>query len=121
MIRNYLKIAFRTLWNNKLFSFVNIFGLALSMSVGIKLIANIKNNFDTKEFVKYLAWAGALGLPVGWFLGKLLHDRLGNAVDFGAKNLTIGFAVVVVVGLLTTLSQTLRAGRNNPSNILRGQ
>ena len=75
----------------------------------------------TKEFVKYLAWAGALGLPVGWFLGKLLHDRLGNAVDFGAKNLTIGFVVVVVVGLLTTLSQTLRAGRNNPSNILRGQ
>ena len=50
MLRNYLKIAFRNIWNNKLFSFVNIFGLALSMSVGIKLIAGIKNNLDTDHF-----------------------------------------------------------------------
>ena len=75
----------------------------------------------TKEFVKYLAWAGAIGLPVAWFLGRLMHKSLGDAVDFGAKNLIIGFALVVVVGLLTALSQTLRAGRTNPSNILRGQ
>jgi putative ABC transport system permease protein len=33
MIRNYLKIAFRNLLKNKLYSFINIFGLALGMAV----------------------------------------------------------------------------------------
>ena len=39
MFRNYLKIAWRNLVSNKLFSSVNIVGLAISMSVGLLLIA----------------------------------------------------------------------------------
>ena len=32
MIRNYLKIAFRNLWRNKAFSFINIMGLTVGMA-----------------------------------------------------------------------------------------
>src|SRR5882724_6591539 len=32
MIRNYLKIAFRNLWRHRVFSFINIMGLAVGMS-----------------------------------------------------------------------------------------
>jgi putative ABC transport system permease protein len=32
MIRNYFKIAWRNLWNNRLFSFINIFGLAIGIA-----------------------------------------------------------------------------------------
>jgi putative ABC transport system permease protein len=50
MLQNYLKIALRTLWKNKLFSFINIFGLALSMAVGVMLFTTLKANNDTDHF-----------------------------------------------------------------------
>ena len=31
MIKNYLKIAWRNLWKNKTFSFINIFGLSIGL------------------------------------------------------------------------------------------
>ncbi len=39
MLRNYFKIAFRNLWRNKLYSFINISGLALSLTA-VWLIAH---------------------------------------------------------------------------------
>ncbi|MBA3283693.1 MAG: ABC transporter permease [Nitrosopumilus sp.] len=50
MIKNYLKIAIRILWKNKLFSLVNILGLSLSMAVGVILFTGIKATFDTDHF-----------------------------------------------------------------------
>lgn len=49
MLKNYLKIAFRSLLKNKLFSFINIFGLGLSISVCLMVIINVKEHlsFDT--------------------------------------------------------------------------
>jgi putative ABC transport system permease protein len=47
MIKNYIKVALRTLTKNKFFSLINIFGLALSMSICLilfMLIADQKNN-----------------------------------------------------------------------------
>ena len=35
MIRNYLKTAWRNLWNNKLYSFINVAGLATGMAVAL--------------------------------------------------------------------------------------
>lgn len=32
MLKNYLKIAFRNLWRQKAFSFINIMGLAVGMA-----------------------------------------------------------------------------------------
>lgn len=50
MIKNYLKIAIRTLWKNKLFSFVTILGLSLSMAVGVILFTGLKADLDTDYF-----------------------------------------------------------------------
>ena len=55
MLRNYLKIALRSLWKNKLFSFVTIFGLALSMAVSVRLLTQLKSNWDTDHFHPHLA------------------------------------------------------------------
>jgi len=41
MIRNYFKIAIRNIWKDKTFSFINILGLALSMSVCLLIISMI--------------------------------------------------------------------------------
>ncbi|MCJ7579275.1 MAG: ABC transporter permease [Candidatus Aminicenantes bacterium] len=50
MIGNYLKITFRTLLKNKGFSLINIFGLALSMSICLMIIIFIKDQKSSDRF-----------------------------------------------------------------------
>jgi putative ABC transport system permease protein len=50
MIRNYIIIAWRNLLKNRLFSFINIFGLALSMSVCMMVMIQMKDTFSYDNF-----------------------------------------------------------------------
>lgn len=50
MLKNYFKIAFRNLARHKLFSFINIFGLALSMSVCLMVLMRIKDQVSYDKF-----------------------------------------------------------------------
>ncbi|MEP7143883.1 MAG: FtsX-like permease family protein [Ferruginibacter sp.] len=50
MIRNYFKIAFRNLWKHRLFSFINIFGLAAGMLVCIIALIDYNKAFDYDTF-----------------------------------------------------------------------
>jgi putative ABC transport system permease protein len=49
MIKNYLKIAWRNLWNNKLFSFINIIGLAVGISCCVLIFLYVQSelSYDT--------------------------------------------------------------------------
>lgn len=53
MIYNYLKIAIRTLIKNKAFSIINIFGLAVSMSVCLLVIMIVAEQFSTDRSNPY--------------------------------------------------------------------
>ena len=50
MLRNYLKIAIRNLLKNKTFSFINIIGLAVSMSVCLLIISIIADQKSYDQF-----------------------------------------------------------------------
>ena len=50
MIRSYFKIAWRNLMKHKLFSFINIFGLASAMTVCMLALIKIKDAFDYDKF-----------------------------------------------------------------------
>lgn len=50
MLRNYIKIAFRNLARNKIFSFINIFGLGLSMAVCLLVIIHVKDQLSYDKF-----------------------------------------------------------------------
>lgn len=50
MFRNYLKIAIRSLLKNSLTSFINIFGLGLSMSVGLMILVRTQDAFGFDKF-----------------------------------------------------------------------
>ena len=61
MLKNYLKVAFRNLWKNKGFSFINIIGLAIGMSSAILILLWIQNEvtydgFHAKKDRIYEAW-----------------------------------------------------------------
>lgn len=50
MLKNYILIAWRSLLKNKLFSFINIFGLALSMSICMIVLIRITDAFEYDNF-----------------------------------------------------------------------
>lgn len=50
MIRNYLKIAFRNLMKSKVFSFINILGLTIGITVCMMIFLFIMNEFSVDKF-----------------------------------------------------------------------
>src|SRR3954452_5224640 len=50
MIQHYIKIAWRNLTKHKLFSFINIFGLASGMTVCMLAMMKIKEAYDFDNF-----------------------------------------------------------------------
>ncbi len=53
MFYNYIKIAWRNINRQKLFSFINIFGLALSMSIGLMVLVRLKDELSYDKFHPY--------------------------------------------------------------------
>src|SRR6185369_5251399 len=52
MIKNYLKIAWRNLKKNKIFSFINILGLTIGITVCMMIFLFIMNEFSFDRFHK---------------------------------------------------------------------
>ncbi|WP_353128995.1 hypothetical protein [Parapedobacter pyrenivorans] len=50
MIKEYLKVAYRSLLKNKLATLINVFGLGLSMSVGLMILIRTMDAFDIDRF-----------------------------------------------------------------------
>jgi len=50
MFKNYLKVAFRNLWKNKGFSFINIAGLAIGMASAILILLWMQNEISYDDF-----------------------------------------------------------------------
>ncbi|WP_229365994.1 permease prefix domain 2-containing transporter [Fibrisoma montanum] len=73
----------------------------------------------TKNFGILMLIAGLIGVPAGLFCGDLLRKEMGSYLDLGLINISIAFALVAIVGLLTVLSQTIRAGQIEPVKVLK--
>lgn len=54
MLRNYLLIVLRTFWRNKVFSLINILGLALGMACSIMILLWIHDEMSYDKFHKNL-------------------------------------------------------------------
>ena len=52
MIRNYFKTAFRNLWRNKTFSFLNIFGLAVGISCAALIFLWVEDEVSYNDYFK---------------------------------------------------------------------
>ncbi|MEO1098918.1 MAG: hypothetical protein AAFX57_14375, partial [Bacteroidota bacterium] len=62
MLKNYLKVAVRSLLKNKTFSTINIFGLALSMSVCVGIISLGVYSKDPVNFTIVAIIAGLISI-----------------------------------------------------------
>lgn len=50
MLQSYLKIGFRNLWKNKLFSFINIMGLGLAIPFALLALMHLQSTFEFDNF-----------------------------------------------------------------------
>src|SRR6476469_440461 len=50
MIKNYLKTAFRNIWKSKVFSFINIMGLALGLSCSLLIMLWVNDEYNVDAF-----------------------------------------------------------------------
>lgn len=89
-----------------------------------KVMGATKGNLvftSTKKFGVLIFIAGLVGIPAGLFCGYYLRKIVGSQVDLSILNVSIGFGSVFMVGLLTVLSQTIRAGQVDPVKILSAE
>ncbi|WP_373056293.1 FtsX-like permease family protein [Zunongwangia sp. H14] len=75
----------------------------------------------TRSFGILILLSGLIGVPAGLFGGNLLREDMGSHIDVSFANISLGFGLVALFGLLTVLSQTIRAGQIEPVKVLKAE
>jgi putative ABC transport system permease protein len=75
----------------------------------------------SREFVHILLIAIAIAAPLSYVLNTLWLRKFPNRVEFGWGTVLLGTGIILVLGLLTIGSQTIRASRLNPVESLRSE
>jgi putative ABC transport system permease protein len=63
--------------------------------------------------------ASVIAAPVAYLLNTTWLKFLAFHVSFGVGNILIGIAIVFIIGILTILTQTLKAANLNPVDVLK--
>jgi putative ABC transport system permease protein len=73
----------------------------------------------SKDFFKMLLVSVFIGAPLSYFINNLWLQKFPNRVEFGIGTLLSGTLILMVLGLLTIGSQTIRASKSNPIDSLK--
>ncbi len=68
----------------------------------------------SKSFFKVLLIAIVIGAPLSFFINNLWLQRLPNRVDFGLGTLLLAAFLLLGLGFITIVSQTIRVSGRNP-------
>jgi putative ABC transport system permease protein len=81
-------------------------------SIGIVMLLS-------RGFLKLLLISIFIGAPLTYFINQLWLQRLPNRVEFGIGTLLLGIVTLLVLGVVTIGSQTIRASGTNPVDALK--
>jgi putative ABC transport system permease protein len=73
----------------------------------------------SRTFVFMLAIAAGIAAPVAYLINTTWLKFLAYHVTFGAGTILAGVSIVFIFGILTILTQTLKAANSNPVDILK--
>lgn len=71
------------------------------------------------RYVKLLVIAGCIGVPIGFILGSLFQQNFPVRPGGGGPAAMGCFVLLLGIGLVTIISQTFRAARENPASSLK--
>jgi putative ABC transport system permease protein len=75
----------------------------------------------SKGFLSLLLMAVIIAVPLAWFINNLWLERIAYRTELGFNVIGLGVAILVVLGILTIGSQTLRAAFTNPVDSLKNE
>lgn len=75
----------------------------------------------SKTFLKVLSVSILLGAPFSYAINNLWLQKFPNRVEFGFDTVVISSGVLMILGLLTIWSQTLKAAKSNPVDTLKSE
>jgi putative ABC transport system permease protein len=75
----------------------------------------------SRDFMKILLWASALGLPVAYYIGYNMLNEYAHRIELSAGLFLSCFLIMFVIGVFTILSQTYRVSYVNPVDSLRSE
>ena len=116
MLQNYFKIAIRNLVNNKVFSFINIAGLAVGTVVCLLIVLFIRDESRFDTFSKQVPQIYQVN-PNGW---KALHP-LAYAIDIRWGMYAVTGLAMLLIAVLTVSYQTVRTALMNPVISLKSE
>ena len=73
----------------------------------------------SKEFLKMLAISICIAAPLSYFVNNFWLQMFPNRVEFGIGTVFLGVLILMVLGLITIGSQTIRASKRNPVDALK--
>jgi len=73
----------------------------------------------SKGFLRMLLVSVLIGAPLSYLINNLWLQEFPNRVEFGLGTVLSGTLVLLVLGLITVGSQTIRASKNNPVDALK--
>src|ERR1700750_2060678 len=119
MLKNYFKIAFRSFWKHKLFTFINVIGLTIGISASLVIYLIVHYDFTFDKFQKdgdriYRVVSNFK------FQGNINHSYGVTApMAAGIKNNVTG--VEVIAPLYTLTPDVMVADKNNQPTKFKGQ
>lgn len=76
MLKNYIKVAFRNLWQNKIYGAINVFGLAVGIACCILIFLYVRHEFSHDRFHKNADSIYRLLIQENWPDGRTVHSPL---------------------------------------------
>jgi putative ABC transport system permease protein len=73
----------------------------------------------SRSYILLLIIAAIIAAPLAYLLNNMWFQYMADHVSFGAGTLLFGILLVVFIGLLTIGSQTIRASKTNPAEMLK--
>ncbi|WP_026463565.1 ABC transporter permease [Adhaeribacter aquaticus] len=73
----------------------------------------------SKEFLVILSLSVVIGAPLSFVLNNLWLQNIPNRVPFGFGSVLLSSVVLLLLGLVTIVSQTYRVAKSNPVSSLR--
>jgi len=73
----------------------------------------------SRSYIWLLLIASIFAIPLAYMINKMWFQYMANHVSFGPGTLILGALFVIVFGLITIGSQTIRASRTNVATLLK--
>lgn len=142
MLTNYLKIAVRQLLRNKVFSTVNIVGMAIGLAcclfalamhaanqrvkeIGIRKVLGATNGqilrLSMREFVMLIVLANLVALPLAFYLMNRCLASYAYRIEVDWKVLIASGLFIFLVALVTVGFQSIRSAWADPVKSLRSE